>query len=183
MQSSILEYARTQLEAYIREINSTAACCIGTNNKINQIKDLTINDTRLKDSIHKTLTNIVNNGYKTFYCGLNSEFELMCLETISEMKNNHSYLKIIGVLPCSIKKSNLYKNLSAENSNIIKHLNKIICMSDKKTSIESLYERNKYMINNSSIIITYYNKNSNNLLETMNYAKSRNLQIKVIDLE
>ena len=179
----ILEYAKKQLKALICEINSTVACLIGTEYQSTQ-RQFNKYDNRLKH-IKKIICNeiikAVDQGYKSFYCGLADDFELLCLEALYEIKNVNPNLTTIGILPHFIRKSNLQEIYGVEYTAMIKKLNETRYIFDKTTDTISLFERNKYMVNGSSLMIAYSNDPANNnILRTLKYAESQKLQIKII---
>ena len=135
---------------------------------------------RVKEKTKQEIEKAISNGYDTFLCGMAIGFDMMCAEMVLELKNKYPYIRLIGALPCKnqdckwpIKQQERYRNL-------LKQLDAIRCVNDEYTGPECMLERNRYMINNSSIIIALFNGLPGGTKSTIEYAKQQGLEVIII---
>ncbi len=112
---------------------------------------------------------IVNQNFNIFYFGGYGEFDKLCYQTVCELKNTFSYIKIIFVRPyyedMSLDIINLYKN-DFDDCIYLKTKNKL-----KRLSIIS---RNFEMVNVSDFIVFYVTKiNDSGAGKVYKYAKQK----------
>ncbi len=107
----------------------------------------------LKEKLYNIIENlIVKEKTDTFLFGSKSEFNSLCLKTVTELKEKHPHIKRIYVRAEYPYISDSYKNYLLENYEDTFYPEEI--MSSKK----AVYiRRNYYMIDMSSICLVYYN--------------------------
>ncbi len=132
-----------------------------------------------KDFNEKVISNVINDvikrGYKTFLVGMARGFDLKCVKALVEIKKNYN-IDIVACLPC--KDQNKYFT-QKENEEYFEMLDSV----DKKIYITETYNkecmilRNKYMVDNSSVLIAYYNYFKGGTHATVKYAEKQNKEI------
>lgn len=76
-----------------------------------------------------------------------------------------------------------WKKESLKKYNIIfQSADKITYVSNSNYYNDCMQKRNKYMVDNSNLIIAVFNGNSGGTKQTIDYAKSKNINIKIIEL-
>ncbi len=122
----------------------------------------------------------IRNGYKTFLCGMALGFDMICAETVLDLKKKYSDIKIIGVLPCktqdikwSVKDRKRYREL-------LNRLDGIRCIYNEYIGAECMLERNRYMVNSSSLMIALYNGLPGGTKSTIDYARKQGLEVIII---
>lgn len=120
-------------------------------------------------------------GYKYFISGMALGFDMICAEIVLEYKNKYPYIKLVCAIPCKNQDkfwSNEYK----------KRYKKILSKADivvyiaKKYTKTCMFERNEYMLKNSSKIIALFNGFAGGTKFTILKAKKMGLKIGIINV-
>ena len=131
-----------------------------------------------KTKLKTELINAIENGYKTFYNGLAQGFDLIAMQILVDLKKEYN----INIV-CCIPHKDQAKNFSIFDKKLY---NNLIEFADKKVIISQeyfkgcMFERNRYMVDNSTYLITYLNKNKGGTFYTYKYALKNGLEIKNI---
>lgn len=116
----------------------------------------TINVTaELKENLNRIIENlIIENNVDTFLFGSKSQFDTLCYEQVTELKEKHPHIKRIYVRAEFAQISEKYKNYLLEDYEDTYHSPKAIGAG------KAVYvERNFDMINKSNFCIIYYQSN------------------------
>ncbi len=131
------------------------------------------------DKLKEVINNVLKNGYRTFLVGMAIGFDLTCVEVLLKKKKEFN-LDIIACIPCK-NQDKFYKNTEKEKyQEYIKKVDKIVYFSDVYTD-GCMQIRNRYMVDNSSLMIAYLKYFKGGALYTVNYAKKQNKEIIYID--
>ncbi len=132
-------------------------------------KDFNIN------KLEEVINNILKKGYKTFLVGMAMGFDLKCFEILMSKKEEYN-LDIIACIPCK-EQSKYYNNKDKEiYEEYLKKADKIVCFSDEYVD-GCMQIRNRYMVDNSSVLISHLRYFKGGALYTVNYAKKKNKKI------
>ena len=121
------------------------------------------------------IQNAIDKGYKTFLVGMARGFDLKCVKVLAEKKKDFN-IEIIACMPC--KDQNKYFT-EKENQEFFEMVN----LTDKKVYIQENYDsecmflRNKYMVDNSSLLIAYYHYQKGGTHSTVTYAIKQNKEV------
>ena len=128
-----------------------------------------------KKRTKQAILNAIENGYKYFISGMALGFDIMFAEIVLELKKHHD-IELICAIPCKTQSSS-WNDLQKEKYNrIVKSANKVRCVFDKYTRW-CMHERNKYMVENSSLIIALYDGTNGGTKNTIQLAKKKGLKI------
>ena len=133
-------------------------------------KEFTLEDLSL------VIDNAINKGYKTFLVGMARGFDLKCVKVLAEKKQAGKKIEIIACMPC--KDQNKYFT-EKENQEFLE----MISLTDKQVYLQENYDsecmflRNKYMVDNSSLLIAYYHYQRGGTHSTVTYAIKQNKEI------
>ena len=110
-------------------------------------------------SFKERLTNLIKEliaekNFDTFLFGCRSQFDELCLETVSELKNNYPHIRRIYVRTA-------YPYINDNNEKYLLSFYDETYIPDKiENAGKAAYvERNEYMIDSADICIFYYNEN------------------------
>lgn len=131
----------------------------------------------LKEKLKTTILNLINNGYNTFYNGMAEGFDLYAAEILNNLKNQGYNIKIIACLP--YKKQSMYYTEKNKDlySKILKNCDDIYIASNGEYFNGCTIIRNKYMVENSSVLVCYLLSHVGGTANTVNIAKKKGLQI------
>ena len=142
-------------------------------------------DTRcilMKKELKSIIEQCIDKGYNTFISGMALGFDIICAEIVLELKKKHKNIKLIGALPCENQDSKWNDIQKKRYKKILKKLDDIHCLY--KFYIDGcMQERNKFMVDNSSLVIALYNGKSGGTKQTVNYAIKNNKEIIYIDCD
>lgn len=104
-------------------------------------------------------------------------FDTICAETVLELKKRYKKIKLIGALPCKTQDIKWSEKDRKRYKKLLKKSDGIRCIYDEYIGEECMIERNRYMVDNSSLMIALYNGISGGTKSTVEYAKSMGLEI------
>lgn len=128
-----------------------------------------------KNNVKKVLLELINNGYDTFLIGMALGFDTVCFQLLSEIKKEKD-IKIIACIPCptqSYKFSKKQKKLYDE----------MVSTADEKIILSPSYDekcmqrRNKYMVDNCSVLLAYLRRDFGGTVNTVKYAQKKGIKI------
>lgn len=123
-------------------------CCFFGHRKIDETEEL-------KNNLYEIIENlIVDEKVDTFLFGSKSEFDRLCLKTITEMREKHSHIKRIYVRSAFQHIPDWYKDSLMESYEDTYYPEQI-----ENSGRASYVERNQEMINQSKYCIVYYDEN------------------------
>lgn len=131
---------------------------------------------KLKDSV---INLIEKEGADTFLCGSRSEFNDLCYEVVTELKENYPRIRRIEVRALNEYIPQIYLDIT------LKYYEKTVfpeCVSG--AGYRSYIKRNEAMIDMCDILITYFDKNYSLMAgkvsgtrEAVDYAQRKNKRI------
>lgn len=131
----------------------------------------------LKQELKETIIKAINSGITHFILGMAEGIDLMAFELVEELK--YRYPKI--TTECAIPFWGQESRFSEQNK--VKYI-RYLKVADKVTTLSQNYfngcfqQRNKYMVDNSSLLIAVYNGNkSGGTASTIKLAKAKNLDV------
>ena len=134
----------------------------------------------MKLTLQKEVENAIKNGFNTFLCGMAIGFDIICAETVIELKRKYADIKIIGALPCktqdikwSVKDRERYRY-------ILKCLDGVRCIYNEYIGPECMFERNRFMVDNSALMIALFNGLPGGTKSTIDHARKQGLEIVII---
>lgn len=134
---------------------------------------------KLRKVIKRKIENVIKRGFHTFISGMALGFDMMCAEIILELKKKYKHIKLIGAIPCKNQSERWAKEQKDRYKEIIKKLDGIRCIYDKYIS-GCMQERNKFMVNNSSLVIAFFNGSSGGTKNTIDYALKQGVKVEII---
>lgn len=136
---------------------------------------------KVKKQIEKEIKKAILNGYNTFICGMAIGFDLTCAEIVLKLKNKFKNIILIGALPCKTQSHKWNLFYKEKYNKLINQLDGIRCIHDKY-QFNCMQERNKFMIDNSSLCIALFDGKKGGTKQTIEYAKLKKIKIVYIDL-
>lgn len=146
------------------ELQST--CCFTGHRVLKKDFD----DNRLDEVIEK----LIKNGYKTFLVGMAIGFDLKVFERLLNFKNKN--IDIIACVPCKDQDKFFNKTQKELYKNALENADKIVCLEESYTD-DCMLKRNRYMVDNSSILVAYMYAKIGGTIYTVNYAKKKEKNI------
>lgn len=140
------------------------------------------NDTKELNLFENKLYNVVFSlpveGAVKFYCGMAAGFDIIAAEVVIALRETikKSSVELIAAIPFKAQAEGFSKHWKARYERVIKEADRVVLLSDNYFS-GCYAKRNRYMVDNSDIVITYFDGKAGGTRSTINYAKRKGKQI------
>lgn len=115
-------------------------------------------------------------GYRTFVCGGAIGYDQLCAETVLKLKSELKDIKLRLILPCQ-DQDKYFSMLQKAAYNEVKLLADSVEVMYPAYTRTCMHERNKKMVNESSVCIAYLKKNYGGTAYTVQFARQSGLII------
>lgn len=137
-------------------------------------------DRIIKSMLYKEIYDAANCGFDTFITGMQRGIDLWAGEMVLDLAASRP-LHIIAVLPYR----DMGKNFKCADKwifgRIMKNADKVVVISEKYTR-SCMSERNRFMVDNSSLLIAAVADEKSGTGQTIRYGEKKGLEIHRIDL-
>ncbi len=134
----------------------------------------------LREVLKETIIELIeNNDARHFISGMALGVDMMCAEIILELKEKYPFITLECALPCETQATKWRINSQEKYYNILKDCDKTTLLQTRYTS-DCMMKRNKYMVDNSDILVAVWNGSNSGTGNTVNYARKNNKIIKRI---
>lgn len=119
---------------------------------------------------------LLNQGYNTFYTGMSEGFDLVAAECVMRLKSEFSDVRLVAVIPFA-SQSRRYTGCVAQS------YSDVLAAADQRVILSGEYhagcfhERNNYMIDNSSVLVCFYNGAAGGTKYTVERARRTGCEI------
>ena len=135
---------------------------------------------RFKADLKQLLLKVINGGIKRFFTGMAEGFDMIATEILLELRADNS-IEIVAVLPCMRQEKLWSVSQQKRYHNILEKCDGSILIS-KEYTYTCMNERNRYMVDNSSIVVAGYdNLSSGGTRNTITMANKQDLRVVVIN--
>lgn len=135
----------------------------------------------MKKQLKEVIEQAILDGYYRFITGMALGFDMICAEIVLELKKKYKHIILIGALPCKNQDCKWPITEQKRYGSLLKKLDITRCIYDTYIGRECMLERNRYMINNSSMLIALFNGQNGGTKSTIEYAKTQGLKVVVIE--
>lgn len=126
--------------------------------------------------LENVLIELIKKGYRYFGSGGALGFDLLAAQAVLNLREKYPQIKLILVLPCADQTKFWNQNEIRIYEEIKGQANKTVCLSAKYSS-GCMHKRNRHLVDNSSVCISYLRKQSGGTYYTVEYAKAQNVRI------
>lgn len=134
---------------------------------------------RVAGIVENLIQQSVIKGYRYFISGMAIGFDTLCAETVLKIKAANPDVKLICALPCK-EQDRYWSDLQRQNyKRILTQADAVRYVSEKYTKF-CMQKRNKYMIDNSSLVIALFDGQPGGTTSTLVMAKKSGLNILLI---
>lgn len=148
-------------------ININKSCCVTGHRDLEENFD--------KKNLENLFLSLIENGYENFLIGMALGFDSLCFKILENIRKNKD-IKLYACIPCE----NQAERFSFFNKN---EYDKMVKSADYRIVLEKSYtnycmqNRNKFMVDNSSLLIAYIRKTYGGSVNTYNYAVRKNVNV------
>lgn len=129
----------------------------------------------LQESIHTAIMEALRLGYLTFLCGMAKGFDLLCADTlldIREQYREYSNIRLVAVLPYA---SHKFAGDWGNMHRIVKTCAEQVVIISPDYAPDCFQQRNRYMVENSSHLIYYWDGQEGGTAQTVWMARKQGL--------
>ena len=141
-----------------------SACCF-TGHRIIPVNELNM----LSGELMKAVEELILQGVTDFYAGGAIGFDMLAAEAVLKLRNKYSRIKLHIIIPCE----NQEKMWSKDNKERYRRINdaadEVKCLSPVYFN-GCMQVRNRYLVDNSDILIAYMTKSEGGTASTVKYA-------------
>lgn len=121
----------------------------------------------------------IADGYNCFLCGMARGFDLIAADLILKLKEKHCDIKLIACVPCPNQSKFYHQEEKTKYDRILSVCDDVLTVSSHYFN-GCMQVRDRYMVDNSSLIIAYSRNKTGGTYYTVNYASSHNKKICII---
>lgn len=126
--------------------------------------------------LETTLIQLIEKGYMYFGTGGALGFDTLAAQTVLKLKTAYPHIRLILVLPCENQAEHWKKEDKIIYEDIKARADKVVYTS-KNYFKGCMHKRNRHLVDNSSICISYLTKETGGTSYTVNYAKEKKLTV------
>ena len=130
----------------------------------------------IKSNLRIAVVNYIEKGYRFFETGGALGFDTLAAQTILELKENYSQIKLILILPCITQTKSWLKDDIYEYERIKELADEVIYTSKEYTK-GCMHIRNRYLVDHSSLCICYLTESKGGTAYTVKYAESKGVRV------
>lgn len=130
---------------------------------------------KFKKHLRLIFRKIIKKGFTNFYTGMAEGFDMIATEILISLKRKHK-INIWAAVPCKNQEAKWKLSQQERYHNILKECDKIIILSDTYTKT-CMQERNRFMVENSNIVIAYFSGKASGTGNTIKLAIKQNLEV------
>ena len=134
---------------------------------------------KFKSDLKQVFIGAINYGLTTFLTGMAEGFDMIATEILLELRKTYQ-IKIIAVIPCLDQEIKWKPEQQARYRKIVEQCDDQIILAEQYTPT-CMNDRNKYMVERSSVCIACWNGKPSGTGNTIRFAKESGLKIKIID--
>ena len=122
------------------------------------------------------LSALINNGYQFFGTGGALGFDTIAAQTVLELKEKYTHIKLILVLPCP-NQTRGWNDTDKQIYDYIKSRADKVVYTSQEYWRGCMHKRNRHLVDNSSVCICYLTEDTGGAAYTVKYAKMKQLKI------
>ena len=112
---------------------------------------------------------LIKRGTQVFYCGMAKGFDLIAAETVLKYKKEG--IKLIACVPYEGQEDSMNKTDKLRYKDILSFCDEKVVFAPHY-NFRCMYARNRYMVENCDVLVSYLRKESGGTYYTVNYAKT-----------
>lgn len=126
-------------------------------------------------SLKNAIEAVLKRGCRRFYCGMAYGFDLAACKALMEYKDRYSF-SVVACIPCADQS----KNYSLKDKKLY---DEMCAACDEKVVLHDffikgcMFERDRYMVERSDVLIAYLSDKESGTGYTVNYAESLKKEI------
>lgn len=125
--------------------------------------------------LDKVIFNLIEGGTKKFFCGMATGFDLAAAESVLQYKKEFE-IELIACIPCTGQEKAYSQKNRERYLRILKNCSQTVVLSEEYYE-GCMFARDRYLVDNCDILVTYQRRKSGGTSYTVNYARSKGVNI------
>lgn len=121
------------------------------------------------EKLKKEIENLLVKGYNTFLVGMALGFDTVCFKLLEELRETNK-LRIVACIPCLSQAEKFSVQQKYDYNEMLESVDYIEYVSEEYFT-GCMQKRNRFMVDNSSVLIAYLKKESGGTFGTVKYAQ------------
>lgn len=130
---------------------------------------------RINEKLEKVCKSLIKQGYCRFICGGALGFDTIAALCVLRMRQEYD-IKLIIAVPCRNQSEHWKKSEIETYEKILGLADEVTVLSEKYTSL-CMQNRNRFMVDRSSVCIAYLNRTACGTAKTVSYAVDKGCEI------
>jgi uncharacterized phage-like protein YoqJ len=148
-------------------INKARACAVTGHRSLE--KDFSL------ENLKQIFIKLIDAGFDTFLVGMALGFDIECFKVLTQLKEKYS-IKTIACIPCETQTYKFTIEQKEIYDKLLDTADQTILVSKNYTSY-CMMKRNKFMVDNCSLLVSYLRRDFGGTYNTVEYAKKQSIQI------
>ena len=128
-----------------------------------------------ENDLISAITSALADGYDTFYCGGAMGFDILAAELLNIFRRNNSFRLVLALPFCSQSKA-FPSEWKERYAAVLSSADEIVYVSQEYHR-GCYLERNRFMVDNSDRVITFYDGKKGGTRNTVLYARKKEIEI------
>lgn len=128
--------------------------------------------------LDRVILDLIKTGTKKFLCGMAHGFDLAAAQSVLQYKERYG-VHLTACLPCANQSVTFSEKNRQIYNCVLEKCDEVITLSPEYHN-GCMHERDRFMVDNSDVLVCYLRRNSGGTFYTVNYA--RRLGKKIIEL-
>lgn len=125
--------------------------------------------------LDRVILHLVKNGCRRFLCGMARGFDLTAAESLLALKKQYPDISLIACVPFGEQARYFSASDKLRYERIIANCAEVVCLSDNYYN-GCMHIRNRYMVDNSDVVICYLRKKTGGTYYTVKYAEKKGVK-------
>ena len=148
-------------------INRARTCAVTGHRILNKDFD--------KVRLEYVFNKLIEGGYNCFLVGMALGFDTECFCILEKLREKNS-IKIIACIPCLDQDKKFNKEQKEKYQEMLTKADEKVIISQEYTS-ECMMQRNRYMVDNCSVVVSYKRREVGGTAGTVRYAKKQGVSV------
>ena len=125
--------------------------------------------------LERVVKDLAIKGYDRFLCGMAVGFDLKAAQAVLALKGLYD-IRLVACLPCANQSERFSEKNKKLYNDILSRCDDIIIMEMEYRN-GCMQQRDRYLVDNCDVLVSFLRKSSGGTYYTVNYAKSLNKKI------
>ena len=161
------------------DINRNNSCCF-TGHRTSKLPWRGNHDDKrcltLKERLFDIVEALYNAGIRHYICGMAVGADMYFCEAVIRLRSEHDEVTLEAAIPCE-EQTKLWGKREQRQYNYLVHQCDYETVIQNEYTSDCMHKRNRYMVDNSSVLVAVFDGTSGGTMQTITYAIRKGLEI------